>query len=88
MSIEPSFIPFPCDFPLRVIGKNHPDFPLAISHIIQQHFPAFDEPTLQQISSRLDQYLALRFSVHAQNKASLDALYQALTQHPDVKMVL
>lgn len=79
---------FPCDFPIRVMGKNHPDFPIAILKMITQHFPAFDQKKLQQNPSRLGQYLGLRFSVHAQDQASLDALYQALTKHPDVKMVL
>jgi putative lipoic acid-binding regulatory protein len=88
MSTESTLITFPCDFPIRVIGKNHPDFPLAITDIIVSHFPDFNKKTLSQKPSNLGQYLALRFDVHAENKPSLDALYQALTKHPDVKMVL
>jgi len=77
---------FPCDFPLKIIGKNSEQFSHDIEEIVRQHFPG--DVTIQTQPSQNSNYLAITATVRAHDQATLDALYQDLTKHPDIKMVL
>lgn len=83
-----SLIEFPCLFPIKIIGVHSPTFIEDIKNITIKHFPNFEEKDLVQKPSQKNNYLALTVTVFAQNKPSLDAFYEEVTQHPQIKMVL
>ncbi|ASQ45884.1 HP0495 family protein [Legionella clemsonensis] len=88
MTEKKSFIEFPCDFPLKIIGTNTTEFFKEITEITRKHFPeTLDEAIVCQ-ESKQGNYLAITVTVYAYNQDTLDALYFELTQHPDIKMVL
>lgn len=79
---------FPCDFTFKVMGKNNLVFEKSTLSIIEKQFPA---PSAESISRRLSKdsnYLALSITVKALNQNQLDAIYQALSSHPEVLMAL
>jgi putative lipoic acid-binding regulatory protein len=39
MDKNESLMTFPCDFPIKIIGVNTPDFLVDISEIIRKYFP-------------------------------------------------
>lgn len=79
---------FPCHFPVKIIGTYSPFFLDEIKKIAVNHFPDFKDENLTHKMSQKGNYFALTATVFAQNQADLDAFYQELTKHPDVKMVL
>lgn len=83
-----SLMEFPCNFTIKIIGTHSEIFLNEILQIIKTHFPEFDPSTLVSKSSKESNYLALSATVTALNQKMLDSLYQDLTKHPDVKMVL
>ncbi|KGP64380.1 hypothetical protein EP47_11415 [Legionella norrlandica] len=83
-----TLIEFPCHFPIKIIGANSELFIDEIKQIVISHFPAFENEHLTHKMSQKNNYLAITVTVYAENQAVLDALYQELTRHPDVKMVL
>ena len=83
-----SALSFPCDFIIKVVGRAKPSFEPTIVAIIHQHFPNFDSSTLSRRDSRDKHFIALTFTVHANNQAELDAIYQAISDCPDVIMAL
>ncbi|MCL2298464.1 MAG: DUF493 family protein [Proteobacteria bacterium] len=85
---EESLLQFPCDFPIKVMGKNAEGFAQAIADIVVAHAPDFDPATMEMRPSKENRYLSLTVTVRATNKEQLDALYRALTAHPMVSMVL
>lgn len=85
---EESLIEFPCEFVIKVMGKNTTDFEQSVIVIAEKHFPDFDASDITKKYSKDNNYLSLSVKVHAQNKAQLDATYQALTQCEDVLMCL
>ncbi|KTD08235.1 YbeD family protein [Legionella jamestowniensis] len=88
MTEKKSFIEFPCDFPLKIIGTNTADFFKEITEITRKHFPeTLDEAIICQ-ESKQGSYIAITVTVYVHNQATLDALYLELTRHPDIKMVL
>lgn len=88
MSEKKSFITFPCVFQIKVVGDGHATFIEEIIALTQQHYPAFKEEDLRHQTSKNKNYIALTLQVYATSQPELDALYLALTKHPNVKMVL
>ncbi|MBI5898061.1 MAG: DUF493 family protein [Rhodocyclales bacterium] len=88
MAVVDSLIEFPCDFPLKIMGANAPDFAQAIAAVVVVHAPDFDVASIEMRPSRAGNYLSLTCTVRATSQAQLDALYRALTAHPMVKVVL
>ncbi len=85
---QKTYMTFPCDFPLKIIGKNHDQFQREIIAIVQKHFSTLHDEQILVKPSQHGNYLALSIVITVHDQASLDALYQELTQHPDIKMVL
>ena len=85
---EGSLLDFPCDFPIKVMGRKAPGFAQAITDIVRRHAPDFDAASVQTRPSKGDRYLALTLVVHASSRAQLDAIYHDLTACEDVAMAL
>ena len=83
-----SLMEFPCQFPIKIIGKNSANFAIDIGNIARKHYPDLKDCDIRIQPSQNDNYLAVTVTVLAHNQASLDALYLELTKHPDIKMVL
>ncbi|KTC79686.1 MULTISPECIES: YbeD family protein [Legionella] len=83
-----TLIEFPCYFPIKIIGNNSPVFFEEIKHITITHFPNIEDEALTHKMSKDSNYLAITVTVYAENQEMLDAFYRAVTQHPEVKMVL
>jgi putative lipoic acid-binding regulatory protein len=83
-----SLLEFPCDFPLKIMGANAPDFAQAIAGVVLIHAPDFDAATMEMRASKAGNYLGLTCTVRATSQAQLDELYRALTAHPMVRVVL
>lgn len=85
---RPTLLEFPCDFPLKIMGATTDGFAQAIVAVVLEHAPEFDAATMEMRPSRAGNYLALTCTIRATSQTQLDALYQALTAHPLVKVVL
>jgi len=85
---EQSLIAFPCDFPIKIMGKTQAGFAQAVIEIVGRHAPDFDPATLEMRPSREGRYLSLTCTVRAVSRAQLDDLYRELCDHSMVVMVL
>ena len=81
-------IKFPCDFVVKVVGKNSAGFKESIFSVFRRHFPTVNLDNVTERLSKDSTYLGLTITVPAENKAQLDKLYQELTGTPDVLMAL
>jgi putative lipoic acid-binding regulatory protein len=85
---EGSPLAFPCDFPIKVMGRKQPGFAQGVIEIVRRHAPDFDPATVQLRPSRQESYLSVTCLVRATSREQLDTLYQELCDHPGVVMVL
>ena len=85
---DSSLLAFPCDFPIKIMGRKQPGFAQAVTDIVVKHAPDFDLSTVQLRPSRKGRYLSVTCIVRATSREQLDALYQELCDHPAVVMVL
>jgi putative lipoic acid-binding regulatory protein len=83
-----SVLAFPCDFPIKVMGRKERGFAQAVTDIVLKHARDFDPATVQMRPSRQGKYLSVTCVVHATSRDQLDALYRELCDHPAVVMVL
>jgi putative lipoic acid-binding regulatory protein len=85
---EESLIEYPSDFPIKVMGKQHPDFAQALTEVVLRFDPGFDPATVEMRPSKNGNYIGLTFTVRATSREQLDDLYRALHGHPMVSVVL
>ena len=79
---------FPCDFTIKVIGKNSEEFEAAVLMIVHQQMPGFADRMIESRDSGNSKYRALSLTVHVTSKDQLDDLYYALSANPLVIMAL
>jgi uncharacterized protein len=85
---EGSPLAFPCDFPIKVMGRKEPGFAQTVMEIVLRHAPDFRPETIEMRPSRQGTYLSVTCVVRATSREQLDALYRELCDHPSVMMVL
>jgi putative lipoic acid-binding regulatory protein len=85
---EDSLITYPCDFPIKVMGRAHDDFAPAMAEVAIGFDPAFDPATIEIRPSSSGNYLGLTLTVRVTSREQLDDLYRALHGHEMVSVVL
>jgi putative lipoic acid-binding regulatory protein len=68
------------------MGKNSESLKANVLALAHSEFPQLTLDDLTERPSKGNKYLALSFTVPAENKEQLDRLYQKLTQAPEVIM--
>jgi len=88
MTSRPTLIDYPCEFPIKIMGKDEQNFTKSILMIVHRHVPSFDDKNIETRLSKKNKYLSLTCTVYVISQSQLDALYQELCDHPMVLMVL
>ena len=82
MTLQPSPIEYPCDFPIKIMGWAEQNFTESILMLIRRHVPNFNKASLETRNSKNSNYLSLTCTIRATSRAQLEALYQELCDHP------
>lgn len=83
-----SLLEFPCDFPIKVIGKAGRGIDTVVFSLVRVHAPDLGEGAIRSRTSRNGNYQSITVTIRATSRVQLDAVYQALTAHEDILMVL
>jgi len=79
---------FPCDFPIKVMGRSDSGFEAKALGIVRQYVSDFSADNMRSAASRNGNYLSVTFTVRVSSRAQLDDLYRELTACKAVLMVL
>ena len=85
---EESLIEYPSDFPIKVMGKSHPELAQMLTEVVLQFDPEFNPASVEMRASKQGNYIGLTFTVRATSREQLDNLYRALHGHHLVSVVL
>jgi putative lipoic acid-binding regulatory protein len=85
---DDSLLSFPCDLPVKVFGRNEPDFRSSVVEIVRACIESLDESRISAQESREGRFLSLTITVRAESRAQADELYRSLTASERVLMVL
>jgi uncharacterized protein len=83
-----SLLEFPCDFPLKVMGRNEAGFRELVVTLVETHAGALASGRVSERESRDGNFLALTLMVRAESQAQLDTIYETLSAHDRILMVL
>lgn len=85
-----SVIEFPCRFPIKAMGRSDEGFEALVVQIVRRHADLWvgDGQSVTTNDSRQGNYIAVTVVVEATSQGQLDAIYQDLTDSPDVLMAL
>lgn len=79
---------FPCDFPLKVMGRRSDDFRSLVLGIVQKHAGPVDSTRIEERPSKDGNYLSLTCTINAHSREQLDDLYRELTSCERILIVL
>ena len=70
---------FPCEFPIKAMGKTCAELEIAVIEIMNRHVPDLGEGAVRMRPSSKGTYTAITVIIQAQSKDQLDAIYMELT---------
>ncbi len=85
---EESLLEFPCDIPIKVLGRNVDGFRATVVDIVSSHFEEPADDDIRERLSRDNGYTSLTITIRAQTCEQVDALYRELSDSDDIMMVL
>lgn len=85
---EESLLVFPCEFPIKIMGKNHHGFHQAVIEILRKHLSDFEKTEIKETQSKQKNYCSITVVVNATSQEHLDGIYYELTASEWVIMAL
>ena len=83
-----STLEYPCEYPLKLMGRDEPDFHTAAKSILKDHLGDFDNASVSVRSSRNGKFVAMTITFTATSHEQLDALYRDLSDSDHVLIAL
>jgi putative lipoic acid-binding regulatory protein len=85
---EESVIDFPCEFPVKMMGHNSPEFRTTARALIEKHAGEIADSAVQESLSRNERFVSVTITITATSQQQLDDIYQDVSSHDDVLMAL
>lgn len=85
---DKSPIEFPCDFVIKVMGAANNHFEGLIIRIAERHCQKVHLDKTTKKHSKKGDYVSITLTVHFENKAQMDSLYQEMRETPEILMAL
>lgn len=83
-----SAIEFPCEFPIKMMGRDTPEFRGTVRSIVEKHAGRVADDRVQAALSRTGRFVSITVTITATSQEQLDAIYHDATAHADVLMAL
>ncbi len=83
-----TLLEFPCQFPIKAMGKNHDDFEAQVVSLVRKHCPELSEGAVKCNDSKGGKYLSVTVTITATSREQLDNIYLDLTACEQVMMAL
>lgn len=88
MTDQPPLLTFPCEFPIKAMGKANQEFEGLVLNIIRTHAPDLCEAAVTTRRSKDGNYISLTATITAISQEQLDRIYADLSAEKTVLMAL
>ena len=88
MSEQETLLEFPCDFPIKAMGRADGDFESLIITLVRKHAPDLHENAVKSRDSSGGRFLSVTVTIRATSREQLDNIYRELTACKQVLMAL
>ncbi len=83
-----SLLAFPCEFPIKMMGRDTPEFHSTARKLIEKHTGPIDDDAIQSAVSRNGRFVSITVTVNALSQQQLDDIYRDVTANENVLMAL
>lgn len=85
---DESVIEFPCRFPIKMMGRDTPEFRALARTLVEKHAGAIADDAVQATQSSAGTFVSVTVTITATSQSQLDAIYQDATDNDDVLFAL
>ncbi len=85
---EPPKIEFPCDYPIKVLGRNVEQLRSVVIAVFERHAPGFDQESILVKESSKGTFHSINITITATGPDQLKALHKDLMATGLVQMVI
>ena len=86
--VEASAIKFPCDFPIKMMGLDTPEFHATARALIERHVGPIEDNAVRSALSSNGKYVSITVTIIATSQRQLDDIYRDVSAHEKVLMAL
>lgn len=83
-----TLLKFPCDFPIKVMGRDESAFEAEVLAIFERHLGELNPAQINTRPSSSGKFLSVTVTVRAESQEQLDMIYRSLTDHEQVLFCL
>ena len=85
---EESVIEFPCEFPIKMMGRDTAEFRDTARALVENHVGPLPDESVKASLSGKGKFVSVTVTVTATSQQQLDDIYRDVTAHDDVLMAL
>jgi len=85
---DSSPLKFPCEFPIKVMGRQEDDFEAHVVALVGGHVGTLDAARVRTRPSANGRFLSVTVTIAAVSREQLDGIYRSLTASERVLFVL
>jgi putative lipoic acid-binding regulatory protein len=85
---EETVIEFPCEFPIKMMGRDTAEFRETMRAIVEKHAGELDDSRVQAAVSRNGSFVSVTITITATSQQQLDEIYREVSARDDVLMAL
>jgi len=85
---EQTGLEFPCDFPIKMMGRDTPEFRATARALVEVHAGAVSDSAVKAAISRNGRFVSVTVTITATSQQQLDDIYRDASSHDDVLVAL
>ena len=79
---------FPCQFPIKMMGRDQPEFRQAAIAVIERHAGHVEAEAVRTAASSSGNFLSITVTITATSREQLDNIYRDLTDDERILVAL
>ena len=83
-----SLLEFPCEFPIKMMGRDDDEFRDAALSIVRKHAGTIEADAVRTTPSSNGNFISITVTIDAQSQAQLDDIYEELSAHSAILVAL
>ena len=83
-----SLLEFPCEFPIKMMGRDNAEFQATARDIVERHAGSVSDDAVRKSLSRNANFASLTITITATSQEQLDRIYEDLTASDEVLVAL
>lgn len=83
-----ALLEFPCQFPIKIMGRDHADFHTAARNIVSRHAGDINDGAIRRAASNKGNFVSVTITINAVSQQQLDNIYEDLSEHQEILVAL